>query len=183
MVHNFKYQTGKCAGFTLIELLTVIVIIGIIFSSITIAYQHARTAAWKEKARDTARQLATAWNLRLQDDREWPATSANYQTVFDSADLANNDLTFQTTPANMSLLGSTNNPQSKIYFDQNADQRANGLRDHWGNLFSVRLDLDYDGQVLNPTNGASDTAVIKANVVVWSTGPKPGVKEQWVVAW
>lgn len=182
MVHTFKHRSGKDSGFTLMELLVVIVIIGVIFSSITIAYQHARTAAWKEKARDTARQLATAWNLRLQDDREWPAVTAFVRDpIYDAGTMT--EITIQSTPDNMSLLCSTNNPQAKVYFDQNAEQRVQGLRDHWGNVFHVRLDLNYDGQVRNPTNGASDTAVIQANVVVWSTGPKPQLKDQWVVVW
>ena len=169
-------------AFTLIEMLAAIAIICLLIGVAVSAFAAARTAAWKNKARATARQLAAAWNLRLQADGRFPD-----HTLFDPADpdpsagsYAGYDWKFSTTAANMSILNS--NANNVVYFEQNgteqsANGQVNGLRDHWGNYYHVILDFNYDGQILNPI----DNSPIQANVVVWSTGPGP--TKDVVIAW
>ena len=62
-VHHRKL--ARRAGFTLVELLIVILVISILIAVGFGAFQQARNTAWKQKSRDSARQIATAWNLRL----------------------------------------------------------------------------------------------------------------------
>jgi type II secretory pathway pseudopilin PulG len=140
------------------ELLVVILIIGILASIGVGLYIQARNTAWKERARDTARQIAIAWNVRLLDDHKFP----------DAIVLLYPSQPFQTTAANMAILNS--NAYSRIYLEQSAEQRINGMRDKWGNFFYVQLDTTYSGAIKDPRDAS---ATINANVVVWSKGPHP----------
>ena len=159
------------AGFTLVELLTVILIISVLAAACIGIYQQARNAAWKEKARDTARQIATAWNVRLMDDHAFPAAIIATQP-------------FYTTAANMAILNDY--AANRIYLEQNADQRiidtppTHGMKDRWGNFYKVQLDVTYKGTVPNPLGGPD----INANVVVWSLGPTPASpSSSYCMAW
>ena len=165
--------TSLRAGFTLVEMLTVILIIGILAAACLGIFQQARTTAWKQKARDTARQIATAWNVRLMDDHAFPAISLfqSYGTPYAGA--------FPTTAANMSTLNS--NAANRIYLEQNASQHLSGMTDKWGNYYYVRLDVTYSGTVLNPID---NTTLINGNVVVWSLGPSPAnPSSSFCIAW
>ena len=172
--------TTRRAGFTLIEMLIVVLIICILISIGFGGYRMARDAAWKERARDSARQICTAWNLRLQYDRQFPSyTNFVGRTGTDTG--ANAEITFQTTIDNMAAL----NNGDRIWLDQSADQRSadttiNGMRDRWGRFFYVRLDMNYDGTVKNPYDS---TSAIRANVAVWSLGPNPANSNSWVAVW
>lgn len=161
-----RIMPARCAGmgFTLIEMLAVILIIAILATIGLGLYQQARNAAWKQKARDSARQIATAWNLRLIEDHAFPATTAFVADPVYNTD-APQSITFETGTNNMMVLNST-----KIYLEQNADQRKYGMKDKWGQSFHVRLDMNFDGVVTSPL----DNTPIHANVVVWSLGPYPG---------
>lgn len=186
------------AAFTLVEMLAVLLIISVLASVALGAYWKARDTAWREKTRDTARQLAIAWNMRLVDDAKFPDAKSfdlTASVVTDSGTVPasatdspgdpNALATFATTPLNMALVCvASNNTQSRIYFEQNAAQRASilnggGLKDHWNNFFYVRLDKHYDGKIPNPTNS---TTSIRANVIVWSTGKRPDHMNEWILA-
>ena len=148
-------------------MLIVIVIISLLTAALIGVFQQVRNSAWKQKARDSARQIAVAWNIKLLDDHTFPPANSVYQPT------AVTPLTFQTSVSNMVLLNST-----KIYLEQNALQRSTnpsdsktaGMRDHWGNLFYVQLDTSYSGIVNDPIDPSK---TISANVIVWSTGPNP----------
>lgn len=157
------------SGFTLLELLSVLLIIGVIISIAFGAFVQARTTAWKQKARDSARQIATAWSTRLVENRAFPSASAfTADPVYDTDP---NSFTFETTTNNMAVLN---------YIDQNAEQRLNGMKDKWGRFFHVRLDTNYDGTVLSPL----DASLIRANVLVWSLGPTPLYpSNSWIMVW
>ena len=164
----FSLQPAPKAAFTLIEMLVVIVIIGILAGASLGLYQTARTTAWKQKTRDSARQIAVAWSVYLIDNHNFPPAS--------SFQGSSGNITFQTLATNMSMLNS-----AKIYLEQSADQRMNGMKDKWGAFFNVTLDGSYGGTVPDPTD---NTKTINANVVVWSTGPSPANKSSsYCVSW
>ena len=166
----FRAPRSAFRGFTLVEMLVVLLIIGLLASAAFGAFRMARLAAWKQKARDTCRQLAYSWNQRLIEDTKWPA-----DTAFDGATNDNSDLIFDTGATNMAVLNV--NSQSAGFFEQSAEQRAAGLLDRWNHFFHVRLDADYDGKVYNPVSASN----VFANVLVWSEGPGP--EKDKVVAW
>ena len=183
-----RRDPAAAAGFTLIEMMAVLLIICILVSLAIGAYWKARDTAWREKARDTARQLAIAWNMRLVDDTKFPDSipdsGNNSVSGAPSVNPADGlEPTFATTGANMALVCvASNNTQSRVYFEQNATQRSltlsGGLKDHWDHYFYVTLDKDYDGTIKSPVDGST----IHANVIVWSMGKRPDKKEEWVVA-
>ncbi len=158
------------SGFTLLELLSVVLILGLLISIAFGTFVQARNAAWKQKARDSARQIATAWSTRLVENRAFPSASAfTADPVYDTDP---NSFTFETTTNNMAVLN---------YIDQNAEQRLSGMKDKWGRFFHVRLDTNYDGTVLNPIDA---TSLIRANVLVWSLGPTPLYpSNSWIMVW
>jgi len=148
-------------------MLGVILIIGILAAALIGLYQQSRNAAWKERARDSARQIAIAWNLKLMDDHAFPS-SVSFKDINGAVlPLNTTEITFPSSSTNMAVLNST-----KIYLEQSAEQRSinSGMKDKWGNYFNVRLDLNYDGMVKDPRDPSGAT-LINANVVVWSQGP------------
>ena len=169
---------SRRVAFTLIELLAVMLIICFLIAAIGSAYMHARKVAWKEKARDTGRQLAAAWNIRLADDHEFPITALVDTTPVNETGETVRDVDFDTTPTNMVILNV--NINNRTYFEQNADQRVNGLRDKWKQLFHVRLDANYSGKIAHPVLTGT---VVRANVIVWSDGARPGVPKEAIVVW
>ncbi len=160
-------------GFTLLELLVVISIIGILAAVLLGSFQQARNAAWKQKARDSARQIATAWNTYCIDSHGFPAATAFTLDTTGVADA--NSITFATSTNNMAVLN-----RSQTYLEQNKTQRISGMKDKWGNYFLVRLDANYDGTISSPL----DSTLIRANVMVWSLGPYPNTPaNSWVMVW
>ena len=163
----------RSSGFTLFELLVVILIIAVLaFIGLGI-YQQARNAAWKMKARDSARQIATTWNSRLIEDRKFPDGSAFCTTDHDACGLPNalDSITFETCTNNMTVLN---------MLEQSADQRLAGMKDKWDRFFRVRLDTNYDGTLSSPI----DSKPIRANVLVWSLGPRPtDPSNSWIMVW
>ena len=163
-------------------MLAVVLIISILATIGFGTFQQARNAAWKQKARDSARQIATAVNLYLMDHRAFPSNTTG-------------SATFQTTKENMAFLNSSVvDTKVRIYLDQDTAQRLNGMNDRWGNPFNVQMDVNFTGSVPNPLAGCPNQPdTLNANVVVWSWGPKQKAwdagasqdlrQNSWCVAW
>lgn len=60
-------------GFTLVELLTVIAIIGILMAIVIPVVNNVRTAAHRATCTSNLRQMGIAWQLYVQDRREFPS--------------------------------------------------------------------------------------------------------------
>jgi len=181
MTDRMTDTRNRKTAFTLAELLVSLTVIGILATLGVGSFWKARDTAWREKTRDTARQLAVAWNMRLVDDGQFPVFTVDTSVTPPTApSTIQNAMVFATTPINMAqVCVSSNNVQKRIYFEQNAAARVYGLQDHWGNYFYVALDTSYTGTIASPTNTSS---VIHANVVVWSTGKTPSNPNSWIVA-
>ncbi len=133
------------AGFTLIELLVVIAIIatlvGLVLSAITRAPEQGRIL----KCRALIGQLEQAWDYYLQENREFPSESFSVMDTNAMAPL-------------------------RSYVDYTREEwgtnsASSGLRDPWGELLSIRLDTDLDGQVSTPYGD------VDQYVAIWSKGP------------
>jgi prepilin-type N-terminal cleavage/methylation domain-containing protein len=165
------------AGFTLVEVLVVLLIMAILISATFSGLGVARQMAWRTRARDTARQLVQAWNLYLNDYREFPEARkfAN----------ARPEGGYETSPANIELLNA-----ERVYIEMSEADRDAGLRDKWGRRLGFNLDFDYDGIVANPApevfekaRAVQDSEQVKATAIAWSQGHNPALKKKWVVQW
>ena len=174
---------GACldaGGFTLFEVLATMLIIAILMAALVGGLNGARQMAWRTKTRDTARQLAGAWNLYLNDNRAFPKAG-------ELGDPAPGG--FWATMANLDVLN-----KDRIYIELSAEERESfgrqggGLIDKWGNHFGFALDLDYDGMVENPApevygDREADYAKVRASALAWSQGQTPENKRKWIVQW
>lgn len=157
---------GRRTAFTLVEMLVVVAIIGILMTISMGAYQHARKNAWRTKTRDTARQVVQAWTLYLQENHEFPALPDGGKTV---------DAAHPTTVANLAKLN-----DGRTLLELSEAERADGLKDHWGEHFQFLLDSDdgtYDNTVPDPRD---ESRTLTASVVVWSLAAERN-KFRWIV--
>jgi prepilin-type N-terminal cleavage/methylation domain-containing protein len=175
--HRHSGAAHACAGFTLIEMLVVILIIAILVASLFAGLRSARQMAWRTRARDTARQIVQAWNLYLNDSREFPLEKQFKDAKEEGG--------YAATPGNLELLNA-----NRIYLELNETDRQEGLRDRWRRIMGFNLDFDYDGKVANPApevfekaKTVAEMAEVQASAIAWSQGPDPVLKKRWVVQW
>jgi prepilin-type N-terminal cleavage/methylation domain-containing protein len=144
-------------GFTLIEMLAVILIIGVLMAIAFGAFTGVRQQAWRARSRDLARQLAHAWTQHLQVNRELPASVINAQRAStDNYVLADHD---HLVALNGSQLAGNR------FLEVKENELRDGLRDRWGQLLKVRLDIEYKGKVKHPFDSETE---LRTSVVVWS---------------
>ena len=148
------------SGFTLIEMIAVLLILAILAAALTAGLANARNKAWRTQARETCRELCTAWNAYLLDIRKFPkdlgkasGLKADYDHLKWIADPDENRF-------------------KRIYFEMSAKERETGFLDHWGRMIKFSLDTDYDGEVENPYPNAFDPPIPKAKAtsIAWSEG-------------
>lgn len=146
------------SGFTLIEMIAVLLILAILAAALTAGLGNARNKAWRTQARETCRELCTAWNAYLLDCRKFPVKNAK------ALDAKYENLKWISNP--------DENRFNRIYLELSEKERNDGLIDHWGRKIQFSLDTDYDGQVDNPYPNAFDPAVDKAKAtsIAWSKG-------------
>lgn len=155
------FSAAGAAGFTLIEMLTVILIISVLMGVSSAAISGAHKSARRTRSRDICRQLVTAWNAYLLDERKFPEES-----LFDNADSYDGYLA--ATANNIGKrLNTTYNAKgepysdSKMYFETpesecersgthpNYTFKGTGVLDSWGDPILFTLDFDYDGKIKN----------------------------------
>ena len=165
------------AGFTLIEMLVVILIVAILLASLFGGLRAARQTAWRTRARYTAQQIVQAWNLYLNDSREFPDEKKFKDEKPEGG--------YAATPPNLALLNA-----DRVYIELSAADRQNGLQDRWKRIMGFNLDFDYDGLVRNPapevfekSAAIKEMAEVKATAIAWSQGQSPEVMRKWVVQW
>ena len=161
------------SGFTLIEMVAVLLILAILAAALTAGLANARNKAWRTQARETCRELCTAWNSYLLDVRKFPK------------DIPKNGQKLEALKENIKwLVDPDENRFSRIYLELSDEELSdeemkNGLRDHWidpktnkRQLIHFSLDTDYDGEVENPYPDAFDPPISKAKAtsIAWSLG-------------
>jgi prepilin-type N-terminal cleavage/methylation domain-containing protein len=149
MFMNFNKKNKK--GFTLIELMIVAAIISVLMSVVVASLADSRQKAEVQKLEQELQNIATASQLYLEQNRQWP--NINYDgtsSVNDLAEVLNNAELFGATeieiPASMTLLNvrdgynisgtnnaSCGNPVTESYFVLPVSTLSD-ISDHFGKL-------------------------------------------------
>jgi prepilin-type N-terminal cleavage/methylation domain-containing protein len=173
-------RCGRRAGFTLVEVLVVMVIVALLISAVVGGMGTARQMAWRTRTRETARQIVQAWNLYLNDYREFPLEEKFSNPKPEGG--------YEMAEKNVALVNA-----DRVYLEvsdlelSEPGQHYRGLRDAWKKPMGFNLDFDYDGKIDNPLYGAStapeDLKRVSATSIAWSRGANPGVTKKWIVQW
>lgn len=177
-------QSQLRGGFTLVEMLVVIGMIGILAATLVGSFSHVQTTARQSQAQAQVSEVATAFNLYLQQEREWPAAWLTKTEIDEDVCKV-----FQ----NKHLLDLTTWSTNSVKINAESLDRF-GMLDPWGRAalrrnpkassantsiggvklsdhrIQYRLDQDFDGYV-DSGEGAPKGTKIRGSVLVWSRGP------------
>ncbi len=176
---NMKTQhTNFRGGFTLVEMLVVIGMIGILAATLIASFQHVKTTARQTQAQTQVSEVATSFNIYLQQEREWPAVfleatemTADVCKAFEKKHLLDLNMSSTNGLDRFGMLDpwgrSSLRKNPKISSADAVLEDGRKLSDH---RIQYRLDLNYDGYV-DGSEGSPKGAKIRASVLVWSRGP------------
>ena len=176
-------------GFTLVEMLLVIGILGILSASLLSSFSYVKTAARQSQAQSLVSEVATAFTMYLQKEREWDTDIINKTEMDEDVcrffqDQKLLDLTTYKLDASGKLSGTKNDrsldrfgmldPWGRGALKKNDTQSAkdpvdsrSSFQDH---RIQFRLDKDYDGFV-DGNEGSPKNVKVRASVLVWTRGP------------
>ena len=182
-------------GFTLVEMLVVITIIAILTAASTASYYGVRKQGWRTRDRATAQQIATAWNVYLQEERSFEFKG------MESGKHPSGSGPHETTLANLWPIApfeketdsqGIKNWERKgtVYLEipgeelDRGETLGGGLFDHWKNRFMFSLDTDYDGKVQSPDPRLSGNARDKTgSAIAWSKCGSDSNPGRWAICW
>jgi prepilin-type N-terminal cleavage/methylation domain-containing protein len=171
---------GKMSAFTLIELLVVIVIIAVLLGLAFPAFRGVQNQAKKAQARNDLMQIVTAVSAYYAEYGKYPLTPATPA-----------DTTYGATTANEQLFNelrsvtALQNPRAIVFLSPPDVKDANKPRagigsapgmvgryfDPWGKPYLIRVDTDYDNQIINPYAQNAGASALRSGVIAWSFGP------------
>ncbi|MEI7901013.1 MAG: type II secretion system protein [bacterium] len=183
-------------GFTLVEMLVVIGILGILASVLIGALSHMKTVARQSQAQTQVNEVMTAFNVLLQQDREWPAEFKNKTeldatvclvlqkrrmldlTTYQVDDGGNIIYSGDGTTAQKNLNSLDRygmlDPWGRIALRRNPKMAETGIVEGGRKLsdhrIQFRMDLNYDGYV-DAGEGSPKGNKVRTSVLIWSRGP------------
>ncbi len=182
---------SKCA-FTLIELLVVIAIIAILIGLLFPAFKAVQNQARQTQAKNDLTQIVNAVNAFYTDYGKYPlAAGITIDTTFGPGGNPTTNQTLFTelrgctaVTGSCPAIASINTRQIVFISPPDVKNSANprsGIGtaagnlgqyfDPWGTNYVVRIDGDYNNQVVNPyTSNAGATPNLQIGVIAWSVG-------------
>jgi prepilin-type N-terminal cleavage/methylation domain-containing protein len=173
-------SSSRHAAFTLIELLVVIVIIAVLLAFLFPTFQGIQNSAKKTQAKNDLTQIVTAVNAYYTEYGKYPKTPGTPA-----------DTTYGPTATNEQLFNElrsitpTDNPRGIVFLSppdaKDATNPRSGIApassasagqyfDPWGKPYMIRIDTDYDNQVINPYSANAGSAPLRSGVIAWSFG-------------
>jgi len=178
-------------AFTLIELLVVIAIIAILVGLLFPAFKAVLNQAKQTQAKNDLTQIVNAVNAFYTEYGKYPlGAGITVDTTFGpGGSPSTNETLFTelrgcTAAAGSCPAAATVNTRQIVFISppdvKNAASPRSGIGtttgtgryfDPWGNNYVVRIDGDYNNQVLNPyTANAGATPNLQIGVIAWSLG-------------
>jgi prepilin-type N-terminal cleavage/methylation domain-containing protein len=169
-------------GFTLVELLVVISIIVVLaalsFGAAQVAIKRANTL----KTRTSAMAIYQAIDQYYQDYSKLPTLGASTDEIRTEGESGielleillgkEDDTGTMQNPKKVAYLavetGKTKKKGGLIYSNGGAGGQIEGLYDAWGNAFYVKLDLEYEDEILDPL--VQGNVVRNKKAIVYSYG-------------
>src|SRR5438128_6010087 len=179
-------------AFTLIELLVVIAIIAILIGLLFPAFKAVQNQARQTKAQNDLTQIVNAVNAFYTEYGKYPLPGAvgtpDYYTYGPGGDQSNEALFTElrgcTVATGSCPAAASINTRQIVFISppdvKNAASPRSGIGtttgtgqyfDPWGNNYTVRIDGDYNNQVVNPYSAnAGATPNLQIGVIAWSLG-------------
>src|SRR5436190_10943040 len=166
-------------GFTLIELLVVIAIIAILLGLLFSVGPGVLDRAKKVQAKNDLTQIVTAVNAFYTEYGRYPTTITTGDATYglgtgaNKSDALFNELRNSGGPLNTRQIIFISPGEDKTQTTAKGKIGGDGqFYDPWGFAYSVRIDADYDNQVINPYGGSGGAGPdpLRQGVIAWSVG-------------
>jgi type IV pilus assembly protein PilA len=196
-------RATRVRGFTLIELLVVISIIAILAAIAFPVYNNVILKARKADALSTINNVKTALIAYQTEYNDWPpaltslgsnATDARIDAdaIYTSPGKWQQVYHALTATGDTNALA-TNNKRRMIFISFNPKQLDNTTTptnsttflDPWGREFSIVIDSNGDNVIdsIPDVSKATGNMSINGSMAIWSYGPDPTKRTQWVTSW
>jgi prepilin-type N-terminal cleavage/methylation domain-containing protein len=188
---NALQRPHHASAFTLIELLVVIAIIAILVGLLFPAFKAVQNQARNTQAKNDLTQIVNAVNAFYTDYGKYPISTTIDTTFGPGGSPTTNQTLFTELRGCAAVTGScpavaTINTRQIVFISppdvKNSASPRSGIGTAvgnlgqyfgpWGNNYAVRIDGDYNNQVVNPYSAnAGATPNLQIGVIAWSLGP------------
>jgi len=186
-----RSPTEHKRAFTLIELLVVIAIIAILIGLLFPAFKAVQNQAKQTQAKNDLTQIVNAVNAFYTEYGRYPVAACspvNDATFGPGGSPTTNETLFTELRGCTAITGScpaiaSINTRQIVFISppdvKNAASPRSGIGtttgtgryfDPWGNNYVVRIDCDYNNQVVNPYSSNAGANPLQLGVVAWSLG-------------
>src|SRR6266496_2446586 len=186
-----RSPTEHQRAFTLIELLVVIAIIAILIGLLFPAFKAVQNQARQTQAKNDLTQIVNAVNAFYTDYGKYPlAAGITIDTTFGPGGNPTTNQTLFTelrgctaVTGSCPAIASINTRQIVFISPPDVKNSANprsGIGtaagnlgqyfDPWGNNYVIRIDSDYNNQVVNPYTANAGATPLTIGVIAWSLG-------------
>src|SRR5207244_3817931 len=176
-------------AFTLIELLVVIAIIAILIGLLFPAFQAVQNQAKRTQAKNDLTQIVNAVNAFYTEYGKYPISTTIDTTFGPGGTPTTNETLFTELRGCTAVTGScpaaaTINTRQIVFISppdvKNSASPRSGIGiavanrgqyfDPWGTNYVIRIDGDYNNQVVNPYTANAGAAPLSIGVIAWSLG-------------